>query len=262
MRILVFLAFFISISPCAMADRYLYAMKAPEQEEILVQGAPILASEQEHSVLMYQTCKGVKRGRGNFYFILTNGGGDSFNFYASNLRVSDQCGRPVRVVPKRELIADKRGEKNRKSFLSDLLYIFDLFAADDAGTVECESHSVSKLRKHRKSCWVDESVCKTEVTSSKSTLYCDALRRQALRQADEDEARREGAIKGNYEQWKYKLSNFYLDSNTIFPHSDYAANFQIEVPKKIEKELEYLVFTYDVGDETHSFRYDCPKHRR
>lgn len=50
-----------------------------------------------------------------------------------------------------------------------------------------------------------------------------------------------------------RYENFYLSSNTIPPHEVYSANFQIQVPKFMMHDLEYLYFTFNVGGDKHTF---------
>lgn len=105
--------------------------------------------------------------------------------------------------------------------------------------------------------WANGSVSGNYQSTTNATIYSDELRQQAQRRVAQDANYRDAEIKTEYQNWEYGLNNFYFDSTTIFPGSFYSANFQIEVPKEIEKDLQYLLFTYKVGNEKHTFSFYC-----
>lgn len=261
MKLLYLVLSSILICNVCYGDRYIQPKKFSHQEEILVNGGTILASDKENSVLMYKTSQTMKKGRGNFYFVLINNSGDPINFYFSNLIVTDQWGRPIRVVHKNELIADKKSTRNVKLFLTALTAGLETINASKAAEVSYASHTNTRYRTNVHSCgsdgWYNSLSSESCVSTTHGTMYCEAFRQQAIRQAERDALERSHSAHAVFNAWDYGLKNYYFDSNTVHPNSQYGANFQIEVPREIEADLEYLLFTYDLDGETHTFRYYC-----
>lgn len=259
MKNTIFKLFIFSFFLCShcFAGKYLAPTKYEDQEEILVQGSPIIVSHKTHEVSMYQTLEKITTGRANFYFTLTNNGDRPFNFYFQNLKVSDQFGRPIEVVHKTELIQDKNSSKNWQFFGSAIQSFADSLEAERAGKIDYHSHTDN----HFGSCtntigshgWASTAQNGYNSTVSSGSVHSEALRQQALRQAREDSAIRSSQIQDTFDTWEEKINNFYFDSNTVFPKTSYSANFQIKIPRHIEKSLRYLLFTYEVGGETHTF---------
>lgn len=257
------LSFIVALLFCnaAFAERYIQPTKYNDQEEVLVQGGTITISHKNNAVAMFQTSETLKGRRGNFHFVLTNNTDRPINFYFENLRVTDQWGRPVRVVPKQELISDRKSKRNWESFGSALITGMDTINAQSAGDVSYRSHtsgnSYSRINTHGSRGWSNTAIAGHSSSTTTGTMHVEAYRQQALRQAGQDAAIRDHAIDSKFEESKYRLNNFYFDSNTIFPGSEYAANFQIQVDKNVERDLQYLLFTYDMGGEKHTFCYYC-----
>lgn len=254
------------ISPVVcFANHYIQPTKGEGQEEILVQGASVLASNKQNSVLMYQTSEKLTKGKANFYFILENHSESPINFYFQNLQVTDQWGRPIQVVHRQKHLENKNSEKNWKLFASAVNTVVDSAEADKAGTVnyksQTDSYSSTNVNVIGSDGWRRGQIFSGGHSSTRGKVECEALRRQAQREVWSDAQNRDHSIQTSYKRWEHGLSNYYFDSNTVFPNSSYAANFQIAVPKSLEKELEYLFFTYDVNGETHTFVYYC-KNRR
>lgn len=257
MKLKLFCIFFILACNACYAERFIIPTKYDYQEEILVNGGSMLVSDKSNSVLMYQISETVKNRCANFYFVITNKSEKPINFYHCNLRVTDQWGRPVRVISKKSQLARKRKAFNWQMLGAALCASSDIANAQQAGTIHYQAHTHehyntnynlygSQGRSHGH-------VAECGDTYTHGTFHCEALRQQAVRQAEIDSCYREAAIGAAYQGWVYGLNNYYFDSNTLFPNQPYGANFQIEVPDEIERNLQYLVFTYDLGGEEHSF---------
>lgn len=249
---------------CCLAERYIRPTKYDYQKEILVQGASVISSQKDESlVLMYQTSKTIKNNRGNFYFIINNKSCDALNFYFNNLKVTDQFGRYVKVVHKKELISNKNNKKNWQLFMSALATGAESTRAQDAGRIDYQSntnvHYNSNVKVFGSNGWATGSSVGNANIATKGSIHCEALRQQAMRQVQADADYRNDIIQANYDFDEYKLNNFYFDSTTIFPDAEYASNFQIEVPCDIENELEYLLFKFEVGNDIHTFCFFCGK---
>lgn len=251
----------LSLCNCCFADSYIQPTKYDDQEEVLVQGGSMIVSNKMNSVIMYQTSKKTYNRKGNFYFNLLNRTDRPINFYFSNLQVTDQWGRHVKVVHKNTLISNKESEMNWRLFGSAFCTTVDYINAQDAGTsryyAQNNSSSHSKFKVRGSEGWVDSSASKYSSSTTSGVIYNEGARQQAVRQAGIDASYRDNAIVAKCEDWKHALTNYYFDSTTVFPGSEYGANFQVDIDKDIEKDLQYLLFTYDMDGEQHTFCYYC-----
>lgn len=258
-KTLLFLS--LMLSNICFSEKYIYPTKYEYQDEILIQGASVLLSKKTNSVLMFQTCASIHNRKANFYFEIINNTEKNINFYFSNLKVTDQCGRELIVVDKSQLIANKRREKNWKVLGSALCTGAEAMEAQKAGTINYQTSSnetyYSKFNVHGSNGCAHGSSVGVNSSITTGTFHCEALRQQALRQVDINSQYRSDAIQAEYHNHKQNLNNFYFDSNTLFPGKLYAANFQIDIPKNLEKSLQHLIFTYEVGGESHSFCFYC-----
>lgn len=254
------LYFCFSLDHC-YADRYIVPTKYDYQEEVLIQGASIIVSNKNNTFSMYQTSEEIKDNRANFYFGFSNSTDRPITLYFSNLKVTDQWGRPIRVIHKNEHIDNKKSERNWRIFASALSAGLQSANAQNAGRIDYQTQSsgsfCSNSNSYGSTGWSRQSVNGYGNSYSQGTIHCEALRQQALRQVQEDASNRDHAIQNNYASWEHGLNNFYFDSTTVFPGTLYSANFQIEVPRHLEKELEYLVFTFEIENETHTFCFYC-----
>ncbi len=248
------------------AERYIQPTKYDYQEEILIKGGAMIASNKTNSVLMYQTSETINNRKGNFYFMLSNQTDKLINFYVSNLRVTDQWGRPIRIVRKKEIIANKKNSKNLAIVASALCTGLESMNAQNAGNVAYQSHTNgnfnSNFNVYGSGGWVNGSVSGHNSSTTSGTVQIEALRQQAQRQVRQNAQQRNNTIEANYDDWEYRLNNFYFDSTTVFPGQAYAANFQIDVHKNIEKDLQYLLFKYDIGGEEHTFCFYCGREKK
>jgi len=249
--VISFFVLFLSSMYVSGVEKNIIPTFYDHQKEVLIDGGSATLSQKENSILMFQTSKNLKGRRGNFYFSMMNLTDESVNFYPSNLRVTDQRGRSVRVVTKEELLSSNRRENNTLLFLSAISTGLGAYNASNTGTMNYQTQSRTINNRGLYS-----------TTTSYGTIHSEGLRQQAVRNVEIDGAVRNSEIKKDFKDTEYGISNFYLDANTIFPESEYAANFQIDIPKEIETELEYLIFTYCIGSEEHSFCYHCPDVKR
>lgn len=244
------------------ADRYIVPAKYEDQEEIFIQGASITVSQKINSMSLYQTCKKIKHHKANFYFTFFNQTDHPLNLMFSNLRVTDQWGRPLRVLHKNELISNKKSQRDWNNFSSSLTAFNDSLEAQKAGRVDYQSSTDSSVHSHFNTQgskgWNSGTANSYTSTTTQGVVHCEALRQQALKQAENDAALRSELINNTYSEWKYGLSNYYFDTTTVFPGTTYGANLQIEIPKNIEKSLEFIIFTFAVDGEDHSFCFYCP----
>lgn len=96
-----------------------------------------------------------------------------------------------------------------------------------------------------------------ENSYTKGTIECETLRQQAIQQANANSNARIAQIETNSLFEEAKFTNYYFDSTTIFPNTLYEAGFQILLSKEVERELEYLIISIDLGVERHVFYFDC-----
>lgn len=254
MRVVFFITVSFLFCNICFAERYIQSTKYENQEEIFIRGGSAIASDKINYVLMYKTSNTIINRKGNFYFELANRTEKPIHFYLSNLRVTDQWGRPVRIVSKNELIANKKSSKDWDLLASSLRKDRDTKDAQNAGNVSYQSQSNCNM--------YGSGGCANEKYSSTATVHVEALSQLAKRQAQIDAQERNNIIQSNYEDWEYCLNNFYLETTTVFPGHSYAANFQIDMHKDIEKDLQYLLFTYDIGGEEHTFCFYCGREKK
>ena len=266
MKVKYFLALSFLFCNICFAERYIQPTKYDYQEEILIQGGSVIASNKINSVLMYQTSETINNRKGNFYFILSNQTDRPINFYISNFRVTDQWGRPIRIVRKKEIIAHKKSSKKWALFASAICTGLESANAQNAGIVNYQSHTNgnfnSNFNAYGSGGWVNGSVSGYNSSTTSGTVQIEALRQQAQRRVQRNAQQRNNTIQANYDDWEYRLYNFYFDSTTILPGNAYATNFQIDVHKNIEKNLQYLLFTYDMGGEEHTFCFYCGQEKK
>lgn len=251
----------VLLSNKCFSERFIQPTKYDYQNEILINGGSVIQSEKRNSVVMFQTSPTIKGNRANFYFSFENRTFQPINLYTYNLRVTDQWGRQIRVIPKQELLADKNSQRNWTLFASAICAGMDSYNAQNAGTVHynscTHSNSSSYFHTHGSNGCTNGNVYTAGTSVTHGTIHSEALRQQALRQADQDAIARNVYISSVYNEWDFKLNNYYFDSNTVFPSTTYGANFQIDVPNWIEKDIQYLLFTLDVGCEKHTFCFYC-----
>ena len=261
MRLVFFMILSFLLCNVCDAERYIQPTKYENQEEYFIKGGSVIASNKTNSVLMYKTSNTIKNRKANFYFVLSNKTDKPVNFYVSNLRVNDQWGRPVRIVSRREQIANKKSSKNWALLASTMRARLDSMNAQNAGNVSYQSQTYedfnSNFNAYDSEGWANGSVYGQHPSVTTGTVQVEALRQQAQRQVQKDAQHRNNAIQGTYKDWEYRLNNFYIETTTVFPEQSYAANFQIDVHKDIEKDLQYLLFTYDIGGEEHTFCFYC-----
>lgn len=261
MRIQFFLMLFLVALGECFGDRFIHSTKYEDQEEVFVDGGSVIVSNKTNSVFMYQTSERMS-DRGNFYFSISNETHSPINFCFSDLKVTDQWGRDIKVVHKKELIAAKKSAHNWQTFASLLCLGIESANAQNAGKIHYQSHTTDNYRANfnaygSNQSWVHGSVYGSGSSTTTGTVHCEALRQQAIRRVQDDAGRRQEQIQAHYHDWEYRLNNFYFDSNTIFPKTSYSVNFQIVLDKEVEKDLQYLLFTYQVGGEEHTFSYYC-----
>lgn len=265
MRIILLASFFLFFN-YGFAERCILPMRHGNHEEIYIQGGKALLSNGlNSSIMMFNTCPKLKGQRGNFYFSIANHTRLPLHFLVHQLTVTDQWGRRVRVVPKQELIHVKKRQKSWKLFFSGLLTGLQSIDAESAGDIEYRSctdtridTSIRNRDSHRNG---NSAIHERARSKTHATIHSEALRQQAQREIDRDAAVRRGRIRADYNYWKHGLTNYYFDSRTLFPEDIYGANLQIEVPKGVEQDLEYLIFTFDLAGEKHSFSFYCGNHR-
>jgi hypothetical protein len=266
MKFKTFLFFSLLFSNFCFSEKFIYPTKYEHQEEILVQGASVILSKKTHSISMYQTSESLYNRKANFYFSVLNNTEKNVNFYFSNLKVTDQWGRDINVVDKSKLIAQKKSEKNWKAFGSALCTGLESMDAQKAGTINYQTKThenhYSNYNIHGSNGWAHGSSYGVNSSTTTGTIHCEALRQHALRQVEINSQYRNDIIQMDYQNHEYDLNNFYFDSTTLFPGNLYAANFQIDIPKNIEKNLQYLIFTYDIGGENHTFCFYCEEGKR
>lgn len=251
---------FFYVNAC-YADRFIQATKYENQEEVFIQGCPVTVSNKINSALMYQTCETLKDRKASFYFSLSNKTDKPINFLFSDLYVTDQSGKPIKIIHKKEIIAIKESSRKWKLIGSALRTNTDSINANNNGTVQYHSQTNDRFSSNlNRSENIAKSNIRTQNSSTTSgTIHVEALRQQALRNVQNDAKSRNEAIQANYDDWIYRLHNFYFDSTTIFPGSTYSANFHIDIDKNIEEKLQYLIFTYHIGEEEHKFCFYCGK---
>ncbi|CDR33408.1 hypothetical protein [Criblamydia sequanensis] len=246
------------INSC-FADRYIQPLKYEDQNEILVQGGVVLQSKKVNTVAMYQTSYTLQNRKGNFYFSILNETGSPINFYFTDLKVTDQNGRPVKVLHKNELISNKRSDRDWNRFMAALDAANKKQEADKAGTTHVYSKTTdqhhSNFGLNSSQGWAHGYANEQNESVTTTTIQNAAIRQQALKEAEIEAYHNNLAIEDTFQKWVAGLSNHYFDSSTIFPGQVYESNFQIEVPKRVERDLKFLIFYFKVGEEVHPFCY-------
>jgi hypothetical protein len=239
-------------------DRFLEPIKFQDQEEFYIQGGMGLLSQKQNSIIFYPTTPCLMDGKANFYFIFSNDSDRYENVLVQNVRVTDQYGRPVRMIPVQEHLDRLRSSANWKSFFNFAIGAIDLCLAQDAGRVDYHrSYQRNVHGFNGRTCYGHhEQGCET------GTYYSRALQRAAERESILAASFRERGINNEYQLRKMRYENFYLSSNTVPPRSVYSANFQIDVPRFMEVDLQYLYITFNVGCETHTFALHCGNSRQ
>lgn len=249
----------LGCSPFCYGESSIHPTKYYDLEKIYLMGEPIFLSKKNNSVLMYQTGKKIKYHKANFYFALFNQSEKPINFLFTNLKVTDQKGRPVKVLHKNAIIEGKRKRKSLELLCSAIIAGLDDFNVSQAGRVNAFSEANTSYFSNTSS-YTSQGYMRNEsstymTTNTTTTFYSDALQRQAERQVQIDYQNRVVAINRGFESFCYGMHRYYFDSHTVFPGRLYAANFQIYISKEMEEELEYLFFTYEVDGEEHCFCY-------
>lgn len=277
MKIKSLLLICIIMTNTCFAGLSIIPTKNIDQEEILQQGASILISKKQHSVLMYQTCGSIEKRAANFFFAIRNNSDKLINIYFDNLSVTDQFGRQVNVISKHKLISREATKKGWRKFGSALSTSMAYANANNAGKINYQSRTNTSYNEHSNTIYKgnyntfgnnnyingsfsgrsQSTTLGSVQTSTTGTVQVEALRQQAIREATLDAQCRDALIQANYDFNVESLQNFYFDSTTIFPEQVYGANFQIQIDKSIEKELQYLLFTFSFEGEEHTFCFRC-----
>jgi hypothetical protein len=263
---LVFVAILIGASTCFAGICKIFPIKMGEQNELLIQGQTLLVSGKHNPVVMCHTEDIMKNGQGTFYFACANNENFPINLYFQNLSVTDQWGRPIKVIKKEELIAKKRTKTRWKKFASALCTGLEACNAQSAGDINYRSSTNNVYHINGKSNGSNGRVNSSgNIIGSSSTegiIHCEALSRQAMRQVRIDSQARMALIEGECQDYEFIIKNSYFDSNTLFPNALYESFFEIDVPRQVEKQLEYIYVTVDFGKERHSFCFYCAKPKR
>lgn len=252
------LALMIFLSAPLFSERSIHPTKYEDQEEILEKGGVMLLSSKIHDVLIYQTQESLRGRRANFFFSITNYGERPVNLYFANLTATDQVGRPIRIVPKRELIRNKKQQTGWNLLASGVVECLEADQASNAGdttfhTVTRERERVRYGRAGRRERPVVVDSASTSTTCG--VIHNEAERQRALRAVRQDASLRNSAIIARQQMFEDDMQSHYFDAETIYPDENYAANFQIEVPKSIEKDLQFILLHFDLGEERHTFAF-------
>ena len=234
-------------------DRYLQPVKFLDQQEFYIQGGMGILSQKRNSIIFYPTNECLMNGKANFYFVFSNDSDRYENILVQNVRVTDQFGRSVRLIPVEEHLDRLRTSANWKTFFNFAIGAVDLFSTQNAGYVDYRKSNHRHVHGH---------IGRTpyghhEHSYEEGAYYSRALQRAAEREAILSTTFRERGIHDEYQMRKFRYENFYLSSNTVPPRGVYSANFQVDVPKFMEVDLQYLYFTFDVGGEMHTFAMYC-----
>lgn len=240
-----------SIFPCKMEG----------QNELLMQGEKLIISRKQHGVLLYQTDRILKNGDCRFYLACSNNSDTPLNLYFQNLSVTDQWGRPIRVVRKEELIAKKKTKTRWKRFASALCTGLESYNAQSAGDISFKTNTIDNYYLNGSSMgsngWVNTYGNIYGSSSTNGTIHCEALKRQAMQQVNLQSQARSAMIEDEYQDYEFAIKNNYFDSNTLFPNDLNERIFQISVPKNIENQLEYIFVNLDISGERHTFCFYC-----
>ncbi|MDB2613681.1 hypothetical protein N9Y92_00805 [Chlamydiales bacterium] len=256
----------LSLSACAVisvsyADRYIEPIPYPDQEEILLEGASIIISKKNNNVLMYQTDEMIVGRRCCFYFKILNNLNKNINFHAYDLTVTDQYGNSVRVVPKCELIKSRERSTFWKGIALAACSGIASANAQNAGNINYQSNTYANSRANFNAYgpkgYVNGSANGNSNSYTSGSIYVPALAQQAQDKVNRDTARNAYNITASHNDSINRINSYYLDSTTVFSGNSYESNFQIEIPSNVDKSIEYLLFTYDMDGEEHTFCFYC-----
>lgn len=255
---ILFLCLSLLTTTACFGERYLQPVKYEEQEELFEKGGVMLFSSKGNDILFYQTQGTLKNSYANFFFSFTNCRDRNINVLFHNLTVTDQYGRIIKVVPKKELLKGQKSKMAWAMFFSGVTEFADTLEANQAGktTVHTHTHGVASANTaHVHRGYVTDSAHANVAYSSSncSVIQSEAERQHALRMARQDAALRNLALTTQYQTVEGKIHDNYFDSQTVYPQESFSANLQIEVPKHIEKDLQYIYFHFHIDGETHIF---------
>jgi len=243
------------------ANHDIFPVKMDGQDEIFINGGVVIRSEKQFSMELYQTRSEIKNGKANFYFAVANNTNRLVNIHFNDLMVTDQLGNPLRVVTKNELLNSKKNCASWKHFFSAICTFADSCQADKAGDINYNETSCSSYNSRASRCGLGRVSCVNSNTSAISStsgqLHCEALRQQAQRQVYEDASLRTSLIEQEYIDGEYAVKNFYFDSNTVFPNTIYGANFYVDVPRQLERGIQYIFVNFYIENELHTFCFMC-----
>ncbi len=187
-------------------------------------------------------------------------------FIFKNLSVTDQWGRPIRVLKKEEMIAKKKTKARWKQFASALCTGLQSYNAQSAGDIKFHSNTTDNYYFNGRSSvlggWVNSSGNIYGSSSTSGTIQCEALKRQAMQEVNMQGQLRSAMIEEECKEYESTMKSCYFDSNTLFPNVLHESIFQIAVPRNIENQLEYLFINLDVGGERHTFCFYCANQSR
>jgi hypothetical protein len=247
---LFFLSFAILSSLTCFAATRFVPVKMDAQNDYLRQGQVTMISEKNNHIALAQRDIVVRNGKAAFNMSCSNLEGSPTNLYFQNLSVTDQWGRPIRVVRREELIAKKRSQKGWAKFFSALGTGIEASSAERAGDITVQSNTCDVYNDSKG----DRG---SSASSTTETIRVEALRREALREVEIQGQIRSDMIESEYQNYKCAMQHNYFDSNTLLPQSVYNSVFQIDISPKIEKQLEHLFVNVDFGGERHTFCFYC-----
>ena len=195
---------------CFASEYKITPMKMEMQNELLIQGNTLLVSGQHNPVILCQTEKTVKDDFGTFYVACANNESYPINLYFQNLTVTDQLGRPIRVVPKEELISKKKTKTYWKQFASALCNGLESCNAQKAGDITFQSNSRENFYFNKRSVgtsgWVNSNGNIYGSTSTNGTIHCEALKRQAMNEVNLNGQMRAAKIEGEYKNYEVAVN--------------------------------------------------------
>ena len=255
------LCLFVNASMGFATTYKLVPLKMAEQHEWLRQGQTLWVSGKHNPVSVCSTEKVMKNGKGTFFISCSNNAEFPINLYFQNVSITDQWGRPIRLIHKEELIEKKKSQTRWAQFASALCTGLDACSAQNAGDIHFQSNTSETYRvnqsNHGANGWNNNHGSMHGSSSTSGTIHCEALKRQALEQVTRDGQARKALITNEYENYESSYNHHYFDSNTLLPQTCYESFFHIAIPKDIEKNLEYLFVNVDLGGERHTFCFYC-----
>ncbi|CRX39545.1 hypothetical protein [Estrella lausannensis] len=252
------IALILLLSAPLFSERSIHPTKYEDQEEILENGGVMLLSSKIHDVLIYQTQETIRGRRANFFFSITHYGDRPVNLYFESLTATDQMGRPLRIIPKRELIRSKKQQTRWNLFASGLVECLEADRANNAG--DTTIHTVTRKRERVRYQGDERRGRPINVESAATYTSCgvihnEAERQRALRAVRHEASARNSAIVARQQIFEEDMHSHYFDAQTIYPDENFAANFQIEIPKTVEKDLQFILIHLDLGEERHTFAF-------